>query len=413
MPWSAPAPDPTPDHSDAPTWPRVYRLGPGMSVFLHVAGALLAAGGLVIGAWNLWAPSPASPPWLPVAFGLAMLALGGTAILAVRRERWTLREDAIEFRELGRTRRFRREEIAGRRIVPLQYGQRMLVLELRGGRKPFQIGMGVRTDAALDAWLAALPDLDALERARAEQELLRSLELGASEAERREVLDRARRWSRLLSVLAGAAAVWGFLRPRPYAAAIAVLALIPAATWALVLARRGVYSLTGERNDPRPQVVLPLLVPGCVLMLRALLDLGVLDVERPLLWTVIACVPVGALFAASDPGIKHRALVIPLLTLLCGGSWIWGTLVFANALLDRSPSVSYPATVLGKQVTSGKHTTYTLRLSPWGPRAQAEGVDVPRALYDTVRVGDRVCPRLRAGALGFRWFVVGPCPGPR
>jgi len=50
--------------------------------------------------------------------------------------------------------------------------------------------------------------------------------------------------------------------------------------------------------------------------------------------------------------------------------------VEANVQLDRSQGTPYAAVVQRKEVISGKSTTYRLDLSPWGPNAGANDLDI-------------------------------------
>jgi hypothetical protein len=391
-------------------WPRVYRASRGHRVFLGGLGGLALLGGIAGAALVLLRPPAGAPGWLavvPVAFAL----LGAYLLAALVVERVVLHEEAIEFVELGRgRRRLRRDEIAGRRVFPLQYGMEQLVLELRGlGRKPFKVSLITERDEVLESWLASIPDVDAEDRRREEEELLRSAELGRTEDERRGALAGARRIARAARITAFAAAAWGWFHPRPYGPAMAALAIIPAAALAVLVVGRGRYSLEGRRNEVRPELMTPILVPAFVLVLRVLLDLEIVD-HRPLLqWAALGTLGIGALLAASDPALRRRVPALALLVALVA-AYPWALLAQANALLDRSPRETFRVTVVGKHVSTGKHTSYELRLAPWGPVEEEEDADVGRATYEAVAVGDAVCALLRGGALGVRWYVVGRCP---
>jgi hypothetical protein len=388
-------------------WPRVYRLRRGQRLAfgglaaLAIVGGLLGAGAILLGRTD-------APPALALV-PLAFVALGAYLAAAVRVGRVLLHEDALELVELGKgRRRLRRDEIAGWRLVPLQYGQAQLVLELRGGKKTVKAQWAHESDAVLEAWFAGLPDLDALERARAEAELLRSPALGGDEAERARALGRARIVARVLNGVSIAAGAWGWLLPRPYVAAVATLAALPLVGVALLLGGRGRYSFDAGRTDPRPSIAFVVMGPGIVLGLRALLDLNVLDHAPLLPGAAIGGLALVAAVAVGEPKARKAWLLALLLPLL--GYYPWGGLTLANALLDRGEAEVFRVVVRGKHVSSGKHTSYELRLDPWGPVAEQKGVDVGRALYRSVEVGDTVCVSLRPGALGARWFVVGRCP---
>lgn len=388
-------------------WPRVYRMRRGQRQFLGGLGLVGILGGLV-GAGAILYGSSGTPPALAL-IPLCFVALGAYLVAAVARERFVLFEDGFEFTELGRgKRRLRRDEIAGLRIVPMQYGYHQVVFELRGAKKPFKITWAIETDEVLEAWLAAIPNLDAEERARAEAELLRSAALGTDEAERARSLSRARRVARVLNGASLAAGAWGWFYPRPYIAAIVTLGALPLVGLAVLLAGRGRYAFDENRNDPRPSLIVSVMGPGIVLALRAILDVHVLD-WKPLL----AATGVGGLvlLAAIAAGDRRRrlwilALVAPLLSF-----YPWGALSLGNALLDRGSPGVFRVAVRAKHVSSGsKHTSWDLRLDRWGPVTEPEDVDVGRGLYEAVSVGDEVCVALHPGALGIRWYVVLRCP---
>ena len=82
-------------------------------------------------------------------------------------------------------------------------------------------------------------------------------------------------------------------------------------------------------------------------------------------------------------------------------------------LFDRAKPVEFRTKTLSKHVSSGKHTSYDVELSPWGPKRAAEDVDVGRKLYGQIQVGQTVCVYVWPGALKIRWFEVETCPANR
>lgn len=392
-------------------WPRVYRMRRDQRRMLLGLGGVAVVGGLVpIGVALLRAPEGAI--WMVVA-GLVFVGLGALLGRSVQVGELVLHEDALEWAELGSgRRRVRRDEIVGRRLVPLQHGRSRLVLELRGpGRRPAKIDWAFEPDAVLAAWLDAIPDLDAADRARAEAELLRSRRLGASEEELRRALAGARTVARGLGGIAMAICAWGWFYPRPYPLAVATLAALPLAILALVALGRGRFGVEGRRNDVRAYVGIPLLGPGLVLALRALSDLHLVD-HRPLLvGAALATVALAGLVALAEPPLRRRWTLALLAALLFAHPW--GALAIGNALLDRGPAQVFRVRVEGKRVAAGRQASHELRLAAWGPLDGPSSVDVGRWVYERVEVGGVVCAWLRPGALGARWYRVTPCdPAP-
>ncbi|WP_437528475.1 hypothetical protein WME79_45475 [Sorangium sp. So ce726] len=395
-------------------WPRVYRPSRRQRLVSNAAGVVLLAMGLalVAGVTLAWRPDRAQDDVLRAILGLSGVgfALGGAYCFAwIRRKRVVLFEDAIELVDLGYgRRRLRRDEILGLRIIPRQHGFQLFVFELREpGRKPVKTDFYCERDAILGDWLAAIPDLDVLDRERAEAELLGRPELGQTEEERRRALARAHSIARAANVLTAGAAAWAWIYPRPYAAAIAALAAIPLAATALLLAGRGLYSISDARNEIRPSLLMPLFGPGMILVVRTLFDLKAVNWQPPLLWTAPIAVAFTALVLVGEPTLRRRWFA-PLGVLLVLAGYAWGALQMANALLDRSEPEEFRVAVLGKSFYSGKGLKYRLELSPWGPDPGG-AVTVDRDLYNAVEVGGSVCVKLQPGALGVRWFRVGPC----
>ena len=397
-------------------WPRVYRPSRKQRLVMGATGAVYIAGGLAAFGAAVYLRSEkkiAVGIVILTVLGLGALLCGAYMIAWIRGKRILLFENAIEFVDLGfGRRRLRRDEILGLRVIQLQYGLMNVFFELREpGRKPFKTDLYCERDAVLDAWLAAIPDLDVRDRERAAQELLQRPELGSTEEERRRSLATAQSIARVATFVAVATGAWGMFYPRPLEAVIVTLFALPLATAALLLGGRGRYSGAGERNEVRPSLLAPLFVPGMILLLRAIADVHAIDWRLPLFWAALGAFPLTALVVIGDPTLRRRWFG-PLIVFLLLSAHPWGAFQMATALLDRSAPERFRVAVLDKHVTSGNRgTTLELRLAAWGP-VPADLVLVSREVYRAVEVGSTVCVALRPGALGVRWFLVQICDGP-
>jgi hypothetical protein len=386
---------------------------------MGVTGAVSLAVGLVFfGGPLFWRSEKDGPVGIALVMllGIALVLGGAYCIVGIRSKRVLLFEDAIELVDLGYRRRLRRDEIAGLRIIPMQHGYCRWVFELhRPERKTVKTRLFYycKRDAVLCDWLATLPDLDAMDRERAERELLRRPELGRTEEDRRRSLAKARTVAACATVLAAAATVWGFFYPRPYTAAIVTLAAIELTTVALLLAGRGRYVIWDDRNEVRPSLWVPLLSPGMILAIRAFSDFRWIDWQPPLLWALLGAIALAALVVAVDPK-QHRRWFIQLVVCVpLFFAHAWGALLIANALLDRSEPDRFRVAVLDKHIcpSSKGGPRHHLRLASWGPVPGGDEVTVGRELYQAVEVGGTVCVVLRSGAIGVRWFYVRACDG--
>jgi hypothetical protein len=87
----------------------------------------------------------------------------------------------------------------------------------------------------------------------------------------------------------------------------------------------------------------------------------------------------------------------------------YGVTALGNAVLDQTGGSTYPTTVYGKHVTSGRNRTPTMRLGPWGPRATEQEATAPWDVYRSTNVGEKVCVVLHPGAFGVPWYRIAKC----
>jgi len=365
------------------------------------------------GLWLVSGRSPAgSSAAAPLLIGLPPLMLLGAYLLgSAWRAKLVLTEDAIELHGLFRVRRLGRSDIAGRRMQQLNYGQTMteLVPNIPGTRPLKFSQSSMRSDALLDAWVSALPDLDARDAQASEAEIAADGELGQTPGERLARLAQAKRVAKAFNALTWGAALWGFFYPQPYAAAVLVAAILPWAAIALVAKSGGLYRLDRRRNDVRPNLASALYLPGFVLLMRAVQDVGVLDWQRPLVYgALIAVVLCWAALRADATVGEQRITAAVLFALAC--VYGWGAVVLTNSELDRASGSDYRVQVFDRHYSRGsRSTSYYLRLAPWGPRRAPQDVSVPRGLYASAPPGSVVCIHQGPGALGIPWYVVRAC----
>jgi hypothetical protein len=385
---------------EEPTYPRTYVIRKGWQIFLYVASALLAALGFAVAIMTALDDPPQTPIGSIILslLAVAIAALGIAGVVDTRLSRIVLRAEELVIHDM-RLRRVRRDELKGRRLL-VANGVTQLVLEKHDGSS-VNLPLIIESDAALERWIASLPDLDGIELAAAQEDLRGLL---AKDVGRAGDL-RLGTWSaRVLNAAAALTAAWAWFYPRPYEAAVLVTAVLPLAALAVVARFRGIVSIDSPKNDPRPNVALPLILPSCVLGIRAF-DYAVVDLTQMFLTGMPVAILPAVIGAWLDPTVKRRWLTASLFGALNVGYGVGGACL-ANGLLDASEPVVYRTQVAEKRISRGKHTSYNLRLEPWGPVLTREKVDVGRRLFDQVEEDDSVVVLLHEGALGLRWFQV-------
>ncbi|HWZ62845.1 MAG TPA: hypothetical protein VNX02_07485 [Steroidobacteraceae bacterium] len=403
---------PVPPAVPAGSYPRTYRLALWVYLLMVPVGLAICAAG--VGLAFLLTRQQSSPAAMlgVVALVAVVGGFGAWLIASALRSKVVLREDAIEVHGVLRVRRLARAEIAGRRLQSLQYGQKMLLLEATDPATralKLSSASSLRTDAVWDAWMASLPDLDAQETQALEAEVAANPELGSTPEERLGRLAAARRLAQWTNYVTYAIAAWGYLYPRPYGAAVLALGVLPWVALVLVAKSTGLFRLDGRRADPRPSLMLPVIIPGLVLLVRAVSDVGVLDLERALIFAAVTAFVLGWAALRCDAAMRARPWNALRLMLL-GCAYGYGTVVLANSQLDFAPGDEYRVAVLARHVSRGsRSTSYYLRLDRWGPRTGPADVRVSAQLYRDAQPGTTVCVHRGPGALGIPWYAVDLC----
>jgi hypothetical protein len=386
---------------------REYRLKGRYRHFYFGLGLFLALLGLGLGGVALPAHPKAGFQPVVLGFGIALLLLGGLMMLSMWRLRYVLSRDAIERHGLFGVNRLERDDIAGRRLIPVPHGPPMIRLDSRRSRRAMSIHVQLQTDEHLTAWLQSLPDIDQQEMQSALDAYLQPDEDGSPE-QKREKLRAVFRVAQALNGIAIALLFWAMLYPHPYAVVLWLNALLPVVVLAVAMWGGPACTLNPGRNDVRVGLLVPWVLPGGALAMRAILDNDFLDWQEAVRVALLATM--GFMFIAWLLVRSLRAEGAAILTLaLLMTAYGYGASALVNRQLDRGEPEVFTTQVMGKHVSSGKATTYYLELAPWGPRSEAEDVDSGRSVYERVRKGDTVCVYLWPGALGMRQFAVAAC----
>jgi hypothetical protein len=290
-----------------------------------------------------------------------------------------------------------RSQLIGRKRIYYQHVSQIALLTSPAEKRPLQIPALVRIEPELQRWLEEIPDLDAAERNQVEAAA--TTEFGEQALRWRRLAAKGLRWSTWLL------AAWAFFRPQPYHAAIIANLALVAVALALLVHGKGAFSADQRRNDPRPSIAAPLVLPGMVVAVRMLLDLHLLEIGVWAVWTGAGALLLGAAVALADRLAPRRSAIF-FIYLLIGLYVAGGAAAYLNAALDVAPPQRYAARVLEKNTYYSKGTKYRLVLSPWGPRKSGEHMDVPREIYERVQPGGDVEVALHRGWLGIPWYTV-------
>lgn len=376
---------------DAASYPRRYRAR--LRWKLIAIGVLLA--GLVLAFFH------------PAAWFLALLGLL-CGLDALRRE-IVLRVDAIEVQGMLRHRIVTLGQIEGVRIQPQPYDMkavtRLIVARTHGGT--LRLDGEWERDAAFEAWIARLPDLDAVDRRAAHEAIVSDPAWGDATDER---WPRWQHWhlaTRIatfaLSMLVIASMFWRRDLDAPQIA----VALLPLALLAAAALSGGRLRIDLSRTDMRPSLYGVLLLTCIAVAVRQFTEVTLAH------WVAIlpATALVGALLAAWAWRLSPRRLadarrwpVIPLLGLYAGA-----LLVMLDTRLDTAPPRAETAVVSAKHFSGGRWRLFTIDLNPLDVQADKQTFNVSLATYNNVSPGETVCLQHHSGRFGWAWTDIQPC----
>lgn len=100
-------------------------------------------------------------------------------------------------------------------------------------------------------------------------------------------------------------------------------------------------------------------------------------------------------------------------------TWIYTSLVFniflysysatygVNCVYDDSEPQVYDARVIDKTISRGRrHTTYYIKVTPWGHHYDPEKISVPVSQYNKIKIGQTVKIDLKKGLFNISWYYI-------
>jgi len=398
--------------TDEARYPLIYRMGSPSRIATVILCLFCAAGAVALSglALKLRGDMVATSIVAVLALGLFFSAAGG--LWYAFNAQITIERNGFEYRRWFTTVHIDRADIVGRRYNTRRAGTKVPVLVLRRGSSVTLQPNVYEFDSPFEAWLQALPDLDAKDRADTLALIEKDVSLGSNRQERLDKLKQAKRSGVWLNVFAVALGVWSFVFPRPYQLVIAVLAVLPWIAAAILWLRPNLYQLDQRRGDIKASLLGLVLAPAWALGVRALADVHVIDLKALFGWGALVGLFAFFVFLMAPRGDvstsgRGRQLAFVLLPFLV----IYGASVMAlgDAMWDAGAPGVYRTTVTHKYIHSGKSRSYYVDVAPWNPAVDENEIRVSSSYYDSVQKGEEVCVRLHPGRFGLRWMQLGGC----
>jgi hypothetical protein len=212
-----------------------------------------------------------------------------------------------------------------------------------------------------------------------------------------------------------ALALWFFFYPAPYEILLAVLLAIPVIGLFLnglhkpSMATLVEVSADKDGND-KYDVADFIDVAAWVILLRVLIDYEFESFYSMIIPGSIACVIILTILFLTHKLIAKTTR---------NKWWIYTSLIFnvslysyagtyaANCTYDYSEPKVYETTVLDKSISrSRKHTTYYIKVAPWGHHYDNEKISVSRSQFQEINKGDNIKIDLKKGLFHIPWYYI-------
>ncbi|HVZ30284.1 MAG TPA: hypothetical protein VG839_07815 [Asticcacaulis sp.] len=399
---------------DGSVYPRTYQYGPfgklgfGLLSLLFVLLGVGVAAAAFIPEWSaaLKLNLNRGGQLFFLFLGFPVAAIGLAGLVGTLRGKLVFFADRLEYTGLLARRIVRKDEIIETRGFQRKYGQLSLTLVLKK-RWYVTISDFGKADNDFYQWFGDIPNAEARVKMERDQALLANTVFGRTEEQREKAVNGQIQVINVLGLAAQGAGLWGVFFPRPYTICMAVLGAIPAFALLMALVSGGRWALTDDPKSGRISLGNWVIVPIGALFLRAVLDDHVIDWKMPLLYAAVATPALMALVAAIELRFNPKTAWIFAFLYF---AYAWAGLIHVNYILDNAEPKVTALQVLDKSVSSGKYTTYDLKLPPWGPYTETADYSVSHRLYDRLHKGDKVCVYVYPGRLGWPDYDIDECP---
>ena len=321
----------------------------------------------------------------------------------------TLTDDAIASSQWGWQRGLRRADIAGFREVRNRGRRFLTIVPIDPRLKSLRLGPDLATDAAFEAWIAALPDLNAEDFKASEARILGDRSYGATPQARLARLGAARTLAKRMNAVALVVAAWCLVAPWPYLAAIGAAAVLPLLALLMVAISGGLLRFTRSTTEAHAATAVIPVYGTAVLAWRVWSDVHLIDLSVAVrVGGVIGPVLLAFAVIADRSLTRHiHSLGIAAAVAIAYGISV---VTLANVQLDRSPGQYFQSRIIDSHVGRAKTRTHLIKLAPWGPRQSAADVSVSETMFNRLAMpGSVACISLHDGAFGIPWFSIDAC----
>jgi hypothetical protein len=393
--------------SEKKTIMQEYKIGKGWAIFIYIFAPLLIA----LFGWLLIMPFVLDDTPFEMLYFLAPLSLGMIGLIVVGildtiKGKVIISSDTLSIRSTFINRDLKFQEIKGFQIDQ----NYIFVLPNTETKKRIKISTYIGKSNELIMWLSSnFPDLHQVNEEKEEAEILNDLEYGRNSEERLSQLNQAKKVAKVLNWIGGLIFVWTLFKPEPYEYAILASISLPIIAILVVIYYKGLIRINEKKGSAYPNAFFAISMTFWGLLLRALLDYNIFDYSK--IWTpsgIIGVVMIAFIVYGTKEFKFKKAkdyFTVLFLTVFFFG-FGYGSIVTLNCMYDESIPQTFQSQVIDKRISTGKITTYYLKLTPWGTQTKSDDVSVTEELYKNLEIDDNVIIYLKKGQFEIPWFII-------
>lgn len=218
-------------------------------------------------------------------------------------------------------------------------------------------------------------------------------------------------WLEWLSIVI---CIWFWFYPHPYKVAFTIVLVLPIIGLMLNgLSRPSLASLVSistQSGKEKYDLADFIEFPGLVIFIRVLIDYEFESFYSIVKVGTVSLLILLLLLAAThklvDKSNSNKWLiyftVVGNITL-----YSYAATYGVNCVYDNSEPKVYQAKVIDKSISRGRrHTTYYLKVEPWGSHHDAENISVASSQYANTEIGQTVSIDYKEGLLGIPWYFI-------
>lgn len=176
----------------------------------------------------------------------------------------------------------------------------------------------------------------------------------------------------------------------------------------LVLFRKwGIKLVSIGKGGIYDSITTGFLITSIFVLFKSLDDYNLFQMNN--LWSpfiIISSFIVTALYQIGINPFKETKRGVAIFILFVGLTYAYGSTIQFNCAFDNSNPQIYNATIIDHREEGGRHRSWYLTLSPWGPVQQVKEAEIDGWLYDHTAIGDTVKVNFKQGLFHVPWFIV-------